>query len=172
MNFEFTPLQAQSQLPKVPFFEDARADFAPFYGTTKTPDTVQAEVIAELAKLGGYGVYFVYGAFQDGKLKRHGYEVRFTLNGAPGMFRVAGLPMRSEDSKKREKVLAQALCIVREWVKSMVTTKVFMPGTEPLAQYLLVNPEGDTITDYIISKGKLPQLAAPKVDVVEGVVVE
>lgn len=170
MAFQFTPLQDTNQAVSVPFFEDARADFAPFYSTSKAPDTVQAEIIAELAKLGGYAVYFVYGTFHDDKRKRHGYEVRFTLNGAPGMFRVAGLPMRTEDAKKREKVLAQALCICREWVKGMVTTKVFMPGTEPLAQYLLVNGQGDTITDFIISRGKLPELTATKGETVDAVV--
>lgn len=168
MAFQFTPLQDANQIAKVPFFEDARADYAPFYGTTKAPDTVQAEIVTEVAKLGGYAVYFVYGAFQDGKQKRHGYEVRFMLNGTPGMFRVAGLPMKAETDKKRDQVLAQALCICREWVKGMVTTKIFMPGTEPLAQYLLVDPQGNnTITDWIISKGKLPELAAKADDVIE-----
>ncbi|MBL8165683.1 MAG: hypothetical protein JNJ61_27110 [Anaerolineae bacterium] len=162
MTFQFTPIP-DTHKPGVPYFEDARADYAPFYSTTKAPEAVQAEIVAEAAKLGGYAVYFVQGMFQDGKLKRHGYEARFMLNGAPGMFRVAGLPMRSEDPRKREKVLAQALCIVREWVRSMVTTKVFMPGTEPLAQYLLVDPRNSshTVTDYILNAGKLPQLNAP-----------
>lgn len=163
MAFQFTPIQEHNQIAGAPYFEDARADFAPFYATDKAPEAVQKEIIKELAKLDGYGVQFVYGAYSEGKTKRHGYEVRFNFSGAPGKFRVAGLPMRSETPKKRERVLAQALCICREWIKSMVTTKVFMPGTEPLAQYLLVNSQGDTITDWITRKGKLPELT-PKVD--------
>lgn len=172
MGFNFTPLQDQKKIASVPCFEDARADFAPFYSTVKKPEQVQKEIIRELAKLDGYGVRFVEGVFLEGNFKRYGYEVHFNFNGNPGKFRVAGLPMRYEDSKKREKVLAQALCIVREWVKSMVTTKVFIPGTVPLAQYLLVNPQGDTITDFIMSRGKLPELPAPQAEIVEGVVVE
>lgn len=158
MTFQFTPAQDAKQSPAVPFFEDARADYAPFYSTTKTPEVVQSEIIVELAKLGGYAVYFVEGVFQLGKYKRHGYEVRFMANGAPGVFRVAGLPMRSEDTKKKQRVLAQALCIVREWVAGMVTAKTFMPGTEPLVQYLLVD-DVHTVTDHILSAGKLPELA-------------
>lgn len=164
-NFGFKPMENADKLPSVPFIEDARADYAPFYTTKKSPDDVKVEIIAELAKLGGYATYFVQGIFEgDNKRKRHGYEVHFTHNGAPGMFRVAGLPMRMEDASKRNRVLAQALCIVREWVKGMVTTKMFMPGTEPLAQYLLVDKEGHTVTDYILNAGKLPQLVAPTPD--------
>ena len=169
-SFGFKPTEEAGKLPSVPYIEDARADYAPFYTTKKSPDDVKAEIIAELAKLGGYAAHFVQGVFEgDGKRKRHGYEVRFTYNGAPGMFRVAGLPMRSEDTNKRNRVLAQALCIVREWVRGMVTTRLFMPGTEPLAQYLLVNAQGDTVIDYILSAGKLPQLEAskPRVDVID-----
>src|SRR5262249_37445423 len=101
MGFNFTPMQAPGKKQKAPFIEDARADFAPYYSTSKTPDDVQEEIIAELIKLGGYGVNFIQGKFEDGAYKRYGYEVRFMLNGAPGMFRVAGLPMKSETPKKR-----------------------------------------------------------------------
>lgn len=163
MAFQFTPIGSEKQVISTPYFEDARADFAPFYATSKKPEQVQKEITQELAKLQGYGVRFVEGRFEEGKLRRWGYEVYFNFNGAPGKFRVAGLPMRHEDGKKRQRVLAQALCICREWVKSMVTTKVFIPGTVPLAQYLLVNPQGDTYTDFIMSRGKLPELS-PKVD--------
>ncbi len=169
MSFQFTPIDQAAQQKRLPFFEEARADFAPYYSTTKKPDDVQAEIVTALGKLGGYGVYFLMGKFGE-KPTRYGYEVRFTLNGAPGLFRVAGMPMRTEDAKKRDRVLAQALCIVREWVTGMVTAKLFMPGTEPLAQYLLVDGD-NTITDFIISRGKLPELPKPKVDVLDGEVV-
>lgn len=179
MGFEFKPSQDTNRLLPAPFFEDARADTAPNYATKKTPDVAKAEVIAELAKLGGIAVYFTEGAFEDGKLKRWGYEVRFTLDGRPGMFRVAGLSMRNPTPEKKQRVLAQALLTVRDWVIAMVTMKVFMPGTEPLIQFLLVDGAGgsQTVTDYIVTVGKLPQMPialpalTPKIDVVDGVVV-
>lgn len=165
MDFRFTPMSEPAKV-KVPYLEDARADFAPYYSTDKKPETVQSEIIVELAKLGGYGVYFQQGTFGD-KPKRYGYVVHFQFNGAPGMFRVAGLPMYSETEKKRGQVLAQALCVVRDWCKQMVTSKVFQPGAEPLLQFMLV-AEGVNITDHILKSGKLPMLAAPKSSVIDG----
>jgi len=169
MSFQFTPLEDKATV-HVPFLEDARADFAPYYTTEKKPEVVQSEIIVEMGKVGGYGVHFQMGIFGD-KPKRYGYNVRFMYNGAPGLFRVAGLPMHTETDKKRNQVLAQALCIVRDWAKQMVTAKVFMPGSEPLVQYLLVDPRGThTITDQIIQSGRLPAL--PGSVTVEGEVVD
>lgn len=164
MDFQFTPMSEPTKV-KVPFLEDARADFAPYYTTDKKPEAVQSEIIVELAKLGGYGVHFQQGAFGE-KPKRYGYVVHFQFNGAPGMFRVAGLPMYTETEKKRNQVLAQALCVVRDWCKQMVTAKVFQPGAEPLVQYLLVE-EGVTLVDHVLKSGRLPMLAAPKGEIVD-----
>lgn len=160
MNFQFTPL-TETPTISVPFLEDARADFAPYYTTDKTPEKVQAEIVVELGKLGGYGVFFQLGTFSE-KPKRYGYVVNFQYNGSAGMIKVAGLPMKVEDPKKRQRVLAQALSIVRDWIKAQVTAKIFMPGTEPLVQFLLVEGER-TVTDFVIQSGRLPtakQLAA------------
>lgn len=175
MDFQFKPVSQPAAI-KVPYLEDARADFAPYYTTEKKPETVQSEIIVELAKVGGYGVYFQMGIFGE-KPKRYGYIVHFTYNGAPGLFRVAGLPMWNETDKKRNQVLAQALCIARDWAKQMVTAKVFMPGSEPLVQFLLVNgSENVTLTDHVLQSGNLPRLAGPKPEVkveeVHGEVVE
>lgn len=170
MDFRFTPLSEPAAI-KVPYIEDARANFAPYYGTEKKLETIQSEIIVELAKLGGYGVYFQQGTFGD-KPKRYGYIIHFQFNGEPGLFRVAGLPMYTETPKKRNQVLAQALCIVRDWCKQMVTSKVFQPGSEPLVQFLLVNErDGVTIIDHILASGKLPMLT-DKVEEVQVEVVE
>lgn len=52
--FIFTPEQTSSAQIYVPFIEDARADFAPYYSAKKTVIEVQGEIAAELGKLGGF----------------------------------------------------------------------------------------------------------------------
>lgn len=153
MSFVFTPI-SETAAVKVPHLEDARADYAPYYSTNKTVEEVQAEIVIELGKLGGYGVGFQAGKFGE-KPVRYGFIVHFYYNNRPGMIRVAGLPMHSETDKKRRQVQAQALCIARDWIKAQVTAKVFMPGVEPLIQFLLVNGD-QTVTDYMMLSGRLP----------------
>lgn len=162
--FNFTPETIATPDIKPPFIEDARADFAPFYSTKKSVADVQGEISAELGKLGGLVNQFRSGWFGE-KPRRYGYEILFTFKGSPGLIRVARLPMRTETPTKKEQVAVQALCIAREWIKQMVTAKIFMPGTEPLLQYVLV--EGSmTLADYMMTNNKLPLLAAPAKPVV------
>jgi hypothetical protein len=168
--FIFTPEQTSSAQIYVPFIEDARADFAPYYTTKKTVIEVQGEIAAELGKLGGFVNAFMPGWFGD-KPKRYGFEIRFTFKGAHGLIRVAGLPMRSETPTKKNQVAVQSLCIVRDWIKNMVTSQVFMPGNEPLMQFLLVDNQ-KTLAEYLLETGRLPMLAAPKAEeAIEGEVV-
>lgn len=172
MTFTFTPTtNMNDQALKVPFIEDARADFAPFYSTSKSVEMLQSEVIAEVAKLGGGGVSFVEGFFGE-KPKRYGYLIEFNVNGHPARMVAAGLPMRTETPNKREQVRKQALANVREWLKAAVTARVFSPGANPLVQFLLV--DGDRTLIEALFEGKqlrLPQptrRAAADEEIIEG----
>ncbi len=174
VNFVFIPEQTPAAKLVVPFIEDARTDYAPYYSSKKTIAEVQGEIAAELGKLGGFVNMYLPGYFGD-KPKRYGYEIRFSFKGAPGLIRVAGLPMRSETPTKKNQVAVQALCNVRDWLKMLVTQQVFMPGSEPLMQYLLVDGRDGqkTLAEYLLETGRLPLLAAPKADeAVEAEVVE
>lgn len=173
-NFTFTPTDSLNDLIlRVPFIEDARADFAPFYSTSKTVDTLQNEVVTEVAKLGGGGVLFREGFFGE-KPKRYGYLISFNMNGQPARMVAAGLPIRSETPAKREQVKKQALANVREWLKAAVTARVFSPGANPLVQFLLVDGERTLIEALFDGNQlRLPQPAKAQADdAVEGVVVD
>jgi hypothetical protein len=166
--FIFTPDMPSEMEIEPPFIEDARSAFAPYYTSADTTSLRDAEsqVAIELGKLGGYITAFHQGKFgmNDDGVERYGYEIKFTFKGAPGIIRVAGLPIRKETEKKIKQVRVQALLNVRDWLKVAVTMKVFAPGTSPLLPHLLL-PGGNgkiTIADYIMSHGNLPELAPPK----------
>ncbi len=181
MVFIFTPDKSESESIPVPYLEETNASLSPFYTSKKTVVEVQGEIAAELGKLGGWVNAYNFGIYgvspeekAQKKPKRYGYEIRFTYKGAPGLIRVAGLPIRNETPAKKNQVLVQALCNVREWIRNMVTTQVFTPGSEPLVQYILVDGQDGqkTLAEFLLETGKLPLLAAPKVpvtgDIVEG----
>lgn len=156
-DFTFTPTGDDGRI-QTPYYEDARADFAPYYSSSKTVAEAKAEVVAELAKLGAAILLFQEGAYGS-KPKRHGYQIQFNWQGMPGLIRVAGLPMRSETDAKRDKVRVQALLNVRDWLKASVTQPVFSPGSHPLLMNLLVDGKR-TMAEMVIQNGRVPQLAA------------
>lgn len=163
-DFRFTPTD-QSQNLHVPFYEDARADFAPYYDIrNKTIGEAQKEVVTEMGKLGAHSVIFQEGYFGEGKQRRYGYVIQFGYSTARGVIRVAGLPMKQEHTgNKIRKVRLQALMNVRDWLKSAVTSQVFAPGNDVLIQHLLIDGQR-TVADYITQTGNLPRLNPPAVD--------
>lgn len=153
--WDFIPEQNVSEAFQVPDLEDARADFAPFYRTSKTQTQAEDQVRSEMAKLGAGVTSFIAGHFVVGKRKRYGFVIRFMWNGLPGVIRVAGLPMRTETSKKIQQARTQALLNVAEWFKAMVTARIFTPEWSPFLPYLLV--DGDkTMLDVIQERNLLP----------------
>ena len=171
MDFTFTSTEPAGPV-NVPFYEDARADFAPYYRSQKTVKAAKTEVAAELAKLGGAVVAFREGFFghkpkrYGEKSLRYGYEIDFLLYERRGVLRVAGLPLRSETPAKIEQVRVQALLNVRDWLKAAVTQPVFQPGAgHPLLMHMLVDGKR-TVADYIAQSGRLTALAAG--DVADG----
>ena len=170
MDFTFTSTE-ETAATRVPFYEDARADFAPYYASGKSVKVGKQEVAAELAKLDGVVIAFREGFFGEGRGRRYGYEIDFLLHDPAGrdhrgVLRVAGLPMRRETEAKREQVRVQALLNVRDWLKVNVTKPVFQPGAgHPLLMNLLVDGRR-TVGEYLAAGGRLPALAAG--DVVDG----
>lgn len=120
----------------IPFFEDARSGYAPYYSSNKSLGQAIAQVRNEMAKLGAGVFSFQSGVFGDSP-KRHGYQIHFFLGDRKGVIRVAGLPMRKETPKRIEQVKVQALLNVADWLKASVTQQVFSPGAHPLLGKLL-----------------------------------
>lgn len=171
MEFSFTPDQNTQQID-IPFFEDAREAFAPYYsvvrkgnGSAKVIEG-QQHIAIEMGKLGALVTGFMPGVFGNGKEKRYGYEIRFMYGSIQGIIKVAGLPMKHENAEKKQAVMVQALWNVRDWLKGAVTQRVFSPGADVLIPFLLVDGK-HTVSEYIASKGKLPLLSAAS-NIVDG----
>ena len=156
MSFNFTPTDTDTSV-KVPFFEDARADFAPYYSSRQDGWTIkraQAAVSEEMGKLKGGVVAFREGVFSD-KGQRYGYQIDFVMEGATGRLNIAGLPIRSNlTPKKIESVRIQALLNMRDWLKTAITSMVFSPGNNPLIPHLL-GPGGRTMAEFIAERASL-----------------
>lgn len=169
MNFTFTDSQEQKE--DVPFFEDARAKDTKYYASTKSLSQALKETRQELQELGAYNISFAEGYFGV-KPKRYGYLVTFGWNGAQGKIPLSGLPLRNEpyDHRQRQakinKVRVQALLILRDHLISYRQAPVFMVGSMPMLQHLLVDGER-TLSEYLQQVGTLPGLPAPQGDVVD-----
>lgn len=153
MDFTFTPTESTPQQIKVPFFEDARADFAPYYRVeTKRLNLEKAKdaVRQELSKLGAGGITFIEGIYRWGDSRRHGYQVEFMVGNAQGRMTCAGLPLKhSETAVKVLRVKVQALLNLRDQLKAAVTAQVFAPGFHPLVGTLLL-PNGHTVSEQVV----------------------
>lgn len=158
--FRFTATEAATATIPVPYVEDAKADFAPYYssaGHGKRIVDAKEEVVIELAKLGAGGVMFTEGFFGDNP-RRYGYLVQFSYLGGTGRMEVAGLPIKLDaNDKKVLQVRVQALLNVRDWLKSSITAQVFSPGSYPLMQYLLVN-EHQTLAEAALEARGMPNM--------------
>lgn len=163
-DFAFTPTGATTTA-KVPYYEDARADYAPYYNSQKTINAAQKEVAEELVKLGGVVMAFREG-FYGSKPRRYGYEIAFLLHEQRGVLRVAGLPMYRETETKKRHVQVQALLNVRDWLKTAVTQLVFQPlAAHPLMDHLLIDAQR-TVGDVMTQQSRIPALGVG--DVVDG----
>lgn len=162
-DFDFIPDKQEPSLT-IPYFEDARADFAPYYSSTKSLDAARSEIVSELVKLDAVLIGFQPGHFLVNSKKRYGFIIRFLYSGKEGLIRVAGLPIRNETANRIAATRLQALLNVRDWLKALVTQQIFTAGASPLLSHLLVNGD-QTVGDYILSTGKL--LPAPD-EIVEG----
>ena len=154
----------------VPFLEDARADFAPFYSSNKTVKQASSELEKEMAKLGASVLRVQSGKFDVNGKNRLGYLIEFTLYGLRGELTVAALPMRKPTPAKENQARVQALLNVVQWIQTMVTKRVFSPGANPLIPYLLA-ADGRQILETLATSGMF-QLAAPKQDIVDAVIEE
>jgi hypothetical protein len=142
---DFVPINDDALDSKVPYLEDARADYAPYYQpNNQTIAKAKNAIIAEMGKLGGTVLRFREGDFGS----RRGYVIEFVLNGVQGRIKVAGLPLRRYTSLKMDRVRIQALMNIRDWLKTAVTSMIFSPGNNPLVPHLL-GKGGRTLVELI-----------------------
>lgn len=173
MTMYFEPTDDALDIP-LPYFEDARADFAPYYRSHENHslEDAQDRVRVEFGKLGAAVLSFQPGYFVEGNMRRFGYHIRFYYQGKTGVYPVAGLPSRvkydpvrqkKEQRTKQDKIAIQALLNVAEQLKAMVTARVFSPGGMPLLPYLLV--DGERTLAQVMRAGDMHlALPEPKAD--------
>lgn len=162
VNFEFVLDDIQAADLEIPYIEDANSKNSQYHlaHDTSTVASTQSEISIEIAKLGGLPYGFLPGCAG----KRYGYDIRFMLSGSPGIIRVVGLPIKFKATdRKINQVRVQALKIVRDWLRAMVTSQIFSPGHNPLLPYLLADggrdPENPiTIGQYIMQEKGMPML--------------
>lgn len=155
MTFNFVPDEKNQPKISAPHFEDARADYAPGYATTKSVETLKTEVLTIMVQLGASGILFREGHFPDKPRNRYGYVVEFQYGHSPARMQVAGLPIWKETPRKKEQVLAHALYNLRDWLKAALTARVFAPGNDVLLQYLLVDGK-QTLHEALVAGWRLP----------------
>lgn len=156
----FTPDEDNEKLITIPFFEDSREEAVPGRGTKKTVSGLQTECIDLMLKLGAGAVRFTGGKFQAGNApKRYGYQITFSMNGVPGRIEIAALPLRSETESKKDRALAQALYLFRNWLEAEVWSAIYRPGAVALLPFL-TDEHGRTVTEFTIERGILPRESA------------
>lgn len=159
--FKFTPMDEVdgAESIRVPYWEDARADIAPYYSLRDwTLADMMKAVEVEFSKLGAGIRRFRYGVFDIEEQERHGFQIEFVWKGVKGRIVVAGLPMRGEiTDTKLLKVKLQALAVTRDWIKAAVTAQVFSPGAHPLVPHLIL-PDGTTMAENVAKVTRLPNL--------------
>jgi hypothetical protein len=162
----FTPDDPSAATVIVPYLEDARADYAPFYRSGKSIEAAKSEITDALELLGAGILGFHAGTFTIDDKERLGFIIRFSLNvrpfdGAEGVIRIAGLPIRRASTDKQRQVKVQALLVAASWLKAAVTARVFSPDAHPLVPHLLI-PGKDgvarTVTDVIAQVVKRPDM--------------
>ena len=60
---------------------------------------------------------------------------------------------------KKDRALAQALFLVRNWLESEVFSSVYRPGAVALLPFL-IGDNGETVTETMVHSGKLPILTS------------
>lgn len=171
---KFTPKETSEDKAKVPFFEDARSDYAPYYSASAqknwTINKAKNAIQVEMGKLGGTIMGFDEGDFGE-EVLRPGYRINFMLNGRPGRISIVCLPIRRWTQNRHEAVRVQALLIIRDWLKAQVTSMIFSPGNNPLIPHLLDAKKDMTFAEMIAAQEEIdvPRISAPAV---EGEIVE
>lgn len=156
MTWDFKPDAPANTRLAVPYIEEANKNTAPNYSSSKTVAQAQADVVEWLEALGGTLLSFQAGTYTIDKKTRLGFVIRFALNvapfdGAEGLYRVAGLPMRTPTATKERQVKVQALLNVAEQFKAAYMARLFSPDAHPLIPYLLVPGQGQqTVADAVV----------------------
>lgn len=156
---QFIPDVPKIAVLKVPYYEDSKEHDVPGRGVKLTVNQYQWQIMNLLLKLGAGAVIFLPGTYPT-EPKRYGFQLQFSLNGIPGRFDIAALPLRSETAVKKDRALAQALYQVGNWLEAEVNSATYRPGAVALVPFL-IGAGGKTVTEEMVERGVLVDIHPP-----------
>jgi hypothetical protein len=160
MKMNFVPDQQSQKI--VPYFEDARKeDGWQGHTTTKSIERLKAEIVEAVTRLGGFVAGFQRGKFVVDNRERDGFQVFYSLGGAPSRVDIAALPVKDKwNIKKKEQSLRMALFMLREGFDGMWLMQQLIPGYAPLVMFML-DRQGKTISQLWAEQPMIGKLLPP-----------
>ena len=157
----FTPEGRSSQLLRVPFASEARAqDGWQGQNTGRSVETLKSGIVQAMARLGGVVHGFQRGSFRIDDQDRAGVQITYSVE-APGgkmvygRLDIAALPVRPPArnrnfqrvlERRNEDALAMALYNVVQAMRAQWVLAQLNPGYVPLMPWLLAN-KNQTLTE-------------------------
>lgn len=170
----FIPDQPK-QASDVPYFDEVTKD-AGWQGhtTSKSIETLKAEITASIGRLGGMVTGFQRGTFQVNNKKRDGFQLHYVIEAADGkMLRgridIAALPVedtydrRRSWESRRERSLKMALYMLRMALDGTWFLQQLSPGYSALMPWMLYS-DGKTITEHWAESPVMSNLLPPPPD--------
>jgi hypothetical protein len=178
--FDFKSDHQKDVPDQVPFFEDTTAsDGWQGHTTGKDLNTLKAEIMSAMARLGGIVSGFERGSFAN----RPGFRIHYAMetpNGKtiPGYIDIAALPLKPREHYRRgqtqsleraqEQSLRMALFNVAAVLRGLYVMSRLSPGYIPLMPWMLAQ-DGKNLTQLWAERSTLAALMPPEDnDFVEG----
>ena len=176
--FNFVSEKQEKKVEEIPFFEDATASNGwSGQSTGKSIETLKADIIASIGKLGGLVTGFEKGSFSG----RAGYRIHYVIEAPdgkhiPGSIDVAALPLKpgrihyhyhyrvDPEATRMDKALRMALFNVAMCLSSLWKLQRLSPGFAPLMPFMVMDKTGHNLTQLWSSNSLLKQLMPPKDD--------
>lgn len=176
--FNFVSEKTERKIDEIPFYEDAdAANGWSGQSTGKSIETLKAEIIAHIGKLGGLVTGFEKGSFSG----RLGYRIHYAIETPegkhiPGYIDVAALPLKPNrihyhyrnrvdpEATRMDKALRMALFNVATCLGSLWKLQRLSPGFAPLMPFMIMDKGGHNLTQLWSETSMLKQLMPPKED--------
>jgi hypothetical protein len=172
--FDFIPEQHGEDKTEVPYFDDVMsAGGWQGHSTQRSTETLKAEIIASVGRLGGLVTGFQRGTFVIGDQKREGFRIHYAVEHPDSaMFRgridIASLPvkdnyrLRRSLNARKDRSLKMALYMLRTALDGTWFLQQLSPGYAPLMPWMLMEGSGDkTITQLWSESAAMRNLLPP-----------
>ncbi len=147
----FIPETPKNEIQDVPYYDDVTSEGGwQGHSTSKSIETLKAEIIAAIGRLGGLVTGFQRGTFTIVDQMREGFQVLYGIERPDGEFirgriDVAALPVRDDYKRRRsfdtrrEKSLKMALYMLRTALDGSWFLQQLSPGYAPLMPWMLAH---------------------------------